>query len=309
MQRVLILGSTGMLGAMVAEVFLRDSRLDVVLACRDPRKWKTACPRVVPVEAFDAEADFDGGRLEALLARHRPAFVVNCIGIIKPYCKDGDRAGRFRAVTVNALFPYRLQAAAEKHGARVIQIATDCVYDGVAGGYTEKSPHNALDVYGKTKSLGEVTAGDFLNIRCSIIGPEKHNRVSLLEWFLGRPDGSVVSGYAHHRWNGVTTLQFADLCRDIVLGERELGYDALAARGMVLHYVPNETVSKFELCTLFAQVYGKTVTIKRVTDEGAPVDRSLGVLDPVLTSGKPVGSMKEALLALRAFTGECFFYG
>lgn len=309
MARVLVLGCTGMLGAMVAEVFLREPGLDVVLACRQPDNWKSACPRRVTVETFDAEADADGSGLDALLARGCPDFIINCIGIIKPYCKDGDRAGRRRAVQVNALFPYRLQAAAERRGARVVQIATDCVYDGVAGGYTEKSPHNALDVYGKTKSLGEVAAPNCLNVRCSIIGPEKHNRVSLLEWFLGRPDGSEVSGYAHHRWNGVTTLQFARLCGDLVRGGRGLDFDGLAGRGLVLHYVPNETVTKYELCGLFAKVYGKRVTVRKVMDEGPPIDRSLGVLDPVLAPGAHPFGMEAALRQLREFTLESGFYG
>jgi dTDP-4-dehydrorhamnose reductase len=294
---------------MVAEVFLRDASMDVVLACRNPQKWRSSCPRIVVVDEFDAELDSAGERLDELLRCRRPAFIVNCIGIIKPYCRDGDIVGRSRAVFLNGLFPYRLQSAAGRHGARIVQIATDCVYDGAAGGYTEKSQHNALDVYGKTKSLGEVPAANFLNIRCSVVGPEKHNRLSLLEWFLGHPDGSVVSGYAHHRWNGVTSLQFAELCRDIVLGESGLAFDALRCSGAVLHYVPNETVTKYDLCNLFAQVYGRSVIVRRVTDEGMPIDRSLGAMDRVLLCGRSTMSMKVALQQLREYTAECNFYG
>ena len=54
-------------------------------------------------------------------------------------------------------------------GIRIIQIATDCVYDGVNGNYSETDLHNPTDIYGKTKSLGEVPEPDFLNIRCSMI--------------------------------------------------------------------------------------------------------------------------------------------
>src|SRR5437868_4207618 len=69
--------------------------------------------------------------------------VINCIGLIKPYCDNVQSA-----IKVNALFPHKLPANS-------IQIATDCVYSGSKGGYIETDPHDALDVYGKTKSLGE----------------------------------------------------------------------------------------------------------------------------------------------------------
>ena len=48
-----------------------------------------------------------------------------------------------------------------KPALKVIQIATDCVFDGLKGNYTEDDKHNAIDVYGKTKSLGEVSADNF----------------------------------------------------------------------------------------------------------------------------------------------------
>jgi len=102
--------------------------------------------------------------------------------------------------------------------AKVLQIATDCVYSGKTGNYDEAAKHDALDVYGKTKSLGEVNARHVLNIRCSIIGPELKGRLSLLEWFLSQPTGARVNGYAHHQWNGITTLQFAELCVMLMRG-------------------------------------------------------------------------------------------
>ena len=98
----------------------------------------------------------------------------------------------------------------------MIQIATDCVYSGKTGGYNEDSLHDALDAYGKTKSLGEVRSSTFLNIRSSIIGPEINHKVLLLEWFLKQPKGAVLNGFSNHLWNGVTTLQFAELCLTII---------------------------------------------------------------------------------------------
>ena len=67
---------------------------------------------------------------------------------------------------------------------KIYQIATDCVFSGTVGNYNEMAKHDALDVYGKTKSLGEVNIKNFFNIRVSIIGKELDTKNSLVEWFL-----------------------------------------------------------------------------------------------------------------------------
>ena len=95
----------------------------------------------------------------------------HAIGVIKPYIRDDDAAAVERALRVNGLFPHILARAAERSGCRVLQIATDCVYAGTIGNYREAAPHDALDVYGKTKSLGEVNSAAVHHLRCSIIGP------------------------------------------------------------------------------------------------------------------------------------------
>ena len=86
--------------------------------------------------------------------------IVNCIGMIKPQV---DKLGTVAAIKVNSLFPHYLSNVGEGLGAKVIHITTDCVWSGQDGNYTEDTPHDALDVYGKTKSLGEPE-------NCTVIG-------------------------------------------------------------------------------------------------------------------------------------------
>src|SRR5262245_47600681 len=203
--RVAILGASGMLGAMVADVLAGDSELSVLATVRDPhtRGRFAALYPTIEWRLLDADAG-DASAIAAAIAG--AAWVVNCIGIIKPYIHD-DRADEVeRAIRVNALFPHLLGRAAAQAGARVLQIATDCVFSGTTGGYTERSEHDALDVYGKTKSLGEAHLSGMHQLRCSIVGPEGRGHVSLLDWFLGQPRGAEVKGFTNHRWNGVTTL-------------------------------------------------------------------------------------------------------
>lgn len=83
---------------------------------------------------------------------------------------------------MNSEFPHIISEIFPK--SKIFQIATDCVFSGTKGNYTEDDFHNATDIYGKTKSLGEVKNNNFFNLRTSIIGKELDGKFSLIEWFL-----------------------------------------------------------------------------------------------------------------------------
>ena len=176
-----------------------------------------------------------------------------------------------RAVKVNSLFPHQIAARPIRNGARVIQIATDCVYSGKKGSYVESDEHDPLDVYGKTKSLGEVSSPRVYHLRCSIIGPEPKEHKFLIDWFLGQPKKAQVNGFVNHLWNGVTTLHFARLCQGII------------TRGVTLkqlqHIIPAGEVTKCELLQHFARYFHREDV--SITPVQAPVviDRTLRTTD------------------------------
>lgn len=254
-----------MLGAMVADCLARDPDIDLTVTARDRERPGVAGPaREAHCLPFDAESPQDS--LAPLLAQ-RYDWIVNAIGIIKPHINEADPRTTERAIRVNALFPHRLAEAAARAGSRVLQIATDCVYSGTEGHCRETAPHDALDVYGKSKSLGEAPSPAIHHLRCSIIGPELKSHVSLLDWFRGQPAESVLTGFTNHRWNGVTTLAFARICRGIVHG-----YPRLPARQ---HVVPTGTVTKAEMLEGFARVFNRPDLVIRHGEAPTVVDRTL----------------------------------
>ena len=280
MAKILVLGKTGMLGSMIYEYLIQSSKHTVVATARkqfDVDKFS------IKQDDFSYLLDFD--------------YIINCIGIVKPYCKDTDPIGKRKAILVNALFPHILSAYCKKSGAKLIQIATDCVYSGKYGNYNEDATHDAEDVYGKTKSLGEVYDGNVLNIRCSIIGPELQNNLGLLEWFLHQDEKAPLRGYSNHKWNGVTTLQFAKLCLKII--ENNI-FSELIKRSHLYHFTPNNTVSKYELLNLFQEVFKKNITINPAESEQA-IDRTLATKYPQFTNFYGHGTIRDALLELNNF--------
>jgi dTDP-4-dehydrorhamnose reductase len=56
---------------------------------------------------------------------------------------------------VNSIFPIELTELAQELGFKVIQIATDCVFSGDKGSYTESDTKDPIDNYGYSKVLGE----------------------------------------------------------------------------------------------------------------------------------------------------------
>ena len=195
-------------------------------------------------------------------------YIINCIGIIKPYIHDRVSADVVRAMRVNSEFPHMLA----RMDARIIQIATDCVWDGARGMYTETDPHNATDVYGKTKSLGEVASDNFLNLRCSIIGHETKSYLSLLEWFLRRPANASVNGFRNHLWNGLTTDAFADICVGMIRHN--------AWHAGLMHVVPADIVTKAAMLHMFAARFGRGDININDVDAPVAVNRTIATNDP-----------------------------
>lgn len=245
--KVLILGSTGMLGNAVTKYFLESGRYETVTTYRDS---KVAFPGGV---VFDAVRD----PLERLPSGC--AYVINCIGIIKPFMAQDPAA----AIRLNALFPWMLAQWCETHGMKLIHITTDCVYSGRKGKYVESDLHDALDSYGKTKSLGECPEKAMV-LRTSIIGEEIHKNASLISWAKSQK-GKTVGGYATHLWNGVTTNEYARICDTII-------QEGLYQKGL-FHIFAKDDVSKLQMLHYFNQKFGLNLTIKE--EKPQPIDRTL----------------------------------
>ena len=186
----------------------------------------------------------------------KDTIIINCIGVIKPNIDENSVNSVLNAVKINSVFPCNLNNAFAKKN-KIYQIATDCVYDGSGKLYSENSPHNALDVYGKSKSLGEINNKNFFNIRASIIGKEIKNHKSLYDWFQNQNENSKVKGFTNHLWNGITTKAFGNILISIIENKINLPNK--------IHICPKNIVTKYEMLRLFKdKIHNKNINIKPV---------------------------------------------
>jgi dTDP-4-dehydrorhamnose reductase len=207
---------------------------------------------------FGVDVEQNDSLIEAF-TRIRPDVVINCVGLVKQLVVAEDP---LQAIPINAILPHRLARLCKLAGARLVHISTDCVFSGDKGLYTEADAADAKDLYGRSKYLGEVDYPHAITLRTSIIGHELDGARSLIGWFLAQT-GSV-KGYRRAIFSGLPTVEIARVIRDYVIPHPEL-------HG--LYHVSAAPISKFDLLTLVAQTYGKTIDI--VADDQLVIDRSL----------------------------------
>ena len=194
MKKVIILGSTGMLGHMVYHFLDSTNKYDLYnLSFRNKLNSKT-----IIVDISDQQ------KLSNLINDISPDVIINCVGVLI----KGSKENLKNAIYINAYFPHWLKDVCEEIDCRLIHVSTDCVFSGKNGGNDENSIKDATDDYGKTKSLGEFDSINHLCIRTSIIGPElKQNGEGLLHWLFNQQ--GTIYGFKNVYWSGVTTLELA----------------------------------------------------------------------------------------------------
>lgn len=257
--RVLVLGATGMLGNAVIRVLTENERHEVWGSMRNEGDRRYFVDELQPrllagVDVLDPDALADA------MVRIKPEVVINCVGLIKQLA---DAKDPLAALPINAMLPHRLAKMCALSGARLIHISTDCVFSGRRGGYLETDLSDAEDLYGKSKFIGELhNLPHAITLRTSIIGHELHSNYALVDWLLAQE--GEVKGFTKAVFSGLPTVELARVIKDFVLPHPEL-------HG--LYHVSATPIDKFSLLSLVAEIYGKTITIRR--DEEFRIDRSL----------------------------------
>lgn len=273
MRKVLVLGSTGMLGHQVVLRLAQNPDFEVFdLSFRNKFREETIICDVT---------DFD--KLAHVIADVQPDFIVNCIGILI----KGSNENPKNSILINAYLPHFLAAQGDKIGAKVVHISTDCVFSGKKGGYLESDFRDADDVYGRGKALGEINNENHLTLRTSIIGPElKANGEGLFHWFMSQ--SNEVNGYSQAFWGGVTTVELAKIVEFSIVNNLS----------GLFHVTNQKAISKFELLQLFNKEFDRGIRINSV--EGKKVDKSLntsfpGILPVIPDYEQMITEMKELM--------------
>ncbi|REJ80222.1 MAG: SDR family NAD(P)-dependent oxidoreductase [Acidobacteria bacterium] len=286
MRKILVLGAGGLLGHHVCG--RGATRHHVFGTLRGSGPERSRLERVLPqVELLESVDVLDESRLLGVLDAVEPDAIVNCVGIVKQRAEAEDPC---LCIAINSLLPHRLARWAADHGARLVHIGTDCVFDGRRGGYLEMDVPNATDLYGRTKALGDTLPWEeaAITLRTSFVGRELgRRRHGLLEWFFEN-EGGRVRGFSRAIYSGLTALELAGVVLDVIEHHPDL-------RG--LYHLASEPISKDALLRLVREVFDLDIEIESV--EEPQIDLSLRMDRFTAATGYSAPSWRTMLERLR----------
>lgn len=248
-KKILLFGATGMAGHLVY-LFLKETGNYQIKSVVYRNK----------LNADDVIMDVSNkDEVIRIISTEKPDYIINCIGILIKGANDYPD----NAIYLNAYFPHLLARIADEVGSKLIHISTDCVFSGKKGNYSETDFRDADDIYGRSKTLGEIDTVKHLTLRTSIIGPEiKNNGEGLFHWFMAQ--NGEIKGFTEAYWGGVTTLELAKAIDKAIVHQ---------LKGLI-HVTNGEKISKFELVNFFKSIWNKE-EIEITAYPGKAVDKSL----------------------------------
>jgi dTDP-4-dehydrorhamnose reductase len=256
--KILVLGGNGMLGHKLAERLSVSN--DLYATTRSDSNALIEAGIVAEGHLITRVDALDFGTVENAIEDVNPDCVINAVGMIK---HRDESKNALLSIEINSALPHRLAAVSKANGARLVTFSTDCVFNGERGGYLENDNTDARDLYGRTKSLGELCYDHCLTIRSSIIGRELAGARSLLEWFLSEK-GNRVKGFSKAIYSGLTTLEMANTVDMIIKSGLNL---------TGLYQISSEPINKYELLRLINGKLALGIEIEK--DEVFEIDRSL----------------------------------
>jgi dTDP-4-dehydrorhamnose reductase len=156
---------------------------------------------------------------------------------------------------------------------KIIHAGTDCEIDDDEYGTSKRKAKEYIVDNGVNTKI----------IKASIIGPELHSKKSLLEWFLNSND--KVNGYTNAMWSGVTTLEWAKQCNNLINN-----WDKYNTENII-----NSTcLSKYDLLLLIKDIFNKNTEV-------TPINYKVDI-NKCLTSGNLTSSdIKTQLVELKNY--------
>ena len=266
MSKIMVMGPRGMLGHEIVKV---------------------GHGTIIPMGGDISDASW----LSAALASHHIDVVINCAGVHNTYGRGTSTPKRM--ISSNAIGPNVLAEVCELFGRRLIHVSTDCVFSGKLGlglRYNTYQTPDPIDMYGRSKLLGEVEADHVTNVRTSFIGLDH----GLMAWFLSRkPDPSVgaaieasrpeVPGWVNAMWSGSTVDEVA----------RRLVTMADDPPGGIVHLATDKSISKDHVLRHIRDQWPEYEQVRIVETHSPRINRAL------IPNVEPLPHIESALARYR----------
>ena len=242
-----------MLGHMVSYYFKKKYRLDIIPCSRSKTDIVILDKILIKISEYSKK------HLSILVNQNRPCRIINCVSI------NDVNASKEKLNLINSELPKLLVNILDNKndGSQLVHSSTNGIFSGKKGNYIESDQPDPINIYGISKTKGEVVHAPHITIRTSIIGSQLKSNNGLLEWFLKQKN--EIKGYTEVKWNGVTTLECAKFI-DWVINQKLNG----------LVHLFSKKISKYDLLNIAKEVYGKNIKIS--PDNSIKSDLTLNTL-------------------------------
>ena len=177
----------------------------------------------------------------------KPSVVINCAANTNI---DFLESNTSTAYSINGEGVRNLAVTCKKSDVRLIHISTDGIFDGIHGKYTEEDEPTPINVYAKSKIIGEKNIiKNCLNhviVRTNFYGNHPQGK-SLFNNILSKlKNGKQFTGFDDVIFSPLEVSNLSDLIYDVTFSNY---------RG-ILNLSSNEFISKYQFCCKMAEVFG-----------------------------------------------------
>ena len=247
--RILILGGNGMIGHKMYQIITKVNE-DTWVTLRNDLSTYVFSNIYNKNKVIDNIDLSDFKKLLHTLNEIKPDIIINACGIT---IRRGVEKFISNTILLNSVLPHFLNEWVSLNNKRLIHFSTDCVFSGKKGNYLDTDIKDAYDLYGSTKSLGEIVNSDFsITLRGSMIGRELENKTELLEWFL-QQSNKKVKGFSEVIYAGITTVKMAEIVIRIINF-----YPNLTG----VYNISSIPISKYDLLILFNEHFATNSIIE-----------------------------------------------
>ena len=292
--RILVIGSNGLLGQKVVELFARGTTSPVSCASLEREAVRTL--RSLQYMQLDITSRKDVRRVVSVC---EPEVIINCAAMTNV---DACERERERAWRINVVGVENIMEAAKKYGSRLIHVSSDYVYDGRRGPYSEVDRPEPISYYGKTKLASEnvlLASGlpHFIARTMVLYGYGEGVRPNFALWLLENLEKGKPLRIVEDQLGNPTYVD--DLAFGIMKGVE------LEKTG-IYHIAGRDIVSRYVFAVTLARVFGldeRLLTPVKTDAMGQPAPRPLRsgliTLKAEVELGIKPSTVEEGLTMLR----------
>ncbi len=254
-ERVLVTGANGLLGRELVGLLGRFSEYDVLATGRSATTQSDGSYGYMPLD-ITVRRD-----VQHAFRDFEPTVVINCAAMTDVDRCETDRKACWKA---NAEAVETLAQQCSDTGARLIQLSTDFVFNGLNGPYEENARPDPVNFYGKSKQAAENAvrrAGfDKWTIARTVLvyGAGSHtDRSDFVLWLLDRLSSEQSVQVVTDQWRTPTCV--ADLAWGVERIVRR-------RRGGIFHLSGAEWMSIYDFAHMIADVFGLDSRLIRPVD-------------------------------------------